>query len=457
MKINSKLIIKQNSKIATALKKIENNEQGALIVIDNNNIVIGTLTDGDIRRCLIDGFKTSDLVIQAVNKNFIYATSKTTRDFILKALDMNKRLIPLIDNKKRLLDIYSKNNFIIDKKTKFTIHSRAPGRISFSGGGSDMTQYLFENKTAVLNATINMYSNCILNIRDDKKIIIYSFNLNKIISFKDINKFLNADDEFNLIRAAIKIIEPDFGFELNLFSDFNIGSGLAGSTALLASIFGCFNDLRDYQWSKYELSELCFQAERIVFKQKGGWQDQYATVFGGFNFIELSKQKNIVNQLKIPKQMRDQLETYISLVDTKRVHNSGNIHKSNFRKPSEKLNKDIANLYSNAYEMKDYLSKMDFINFNDQINKNWLFKKTISNKVSLKKIDNIIKEGLKNGALSSKLLGSGQGGFIFFIINPSKIKQFSDWIKKNKFNHIKIKFDDFGLSVWRSNEKSILY
>jgi D-glycero-alpha-D-manno-heptose-7-phosphate kinase len=226
---------------------------------------------------------------------------------------------------------------------------------------------------------------------------------------------------------------------------------------LLASIFGCFNDLRDYKWSKYELSELCFQAERIVFKQKGGWQDQYATVFGGFNFIELSKQKNIVNQLKIPKQMQNQLETFIYLIDTKKVHNSGDIHNSNYRKPSKELNKDISNLYSNAYEMKDYLSKMDFINFNEQVNRNWLFKKTLSNKVSLKKIDNIIKEGLKNGALSSKLLGSGQGGYIFFIINPNKIKQFIEWIKKNNFKQIKIKFDENGLSVWRSNEKSILY
>ena len=178
MKNNSKLIISQNSKISTALKKIEKNEQGALVVLDNNK-VIGILTDGDIRRFLIDGYKTSDLVIKAVNKSFIYATQKTTRDFVLKALDMNKRLIPLLDKNKNLIDIYTKNNFTIDKNTKFTIHSRAPGRISFSGGGSDITQYLFENKTAVLNATINMYSNCILKLRDDKKIIVYSSNLAK--------------------------------------------------------------------------------------------------------------------------------------------------------------------------------------------------------------------------------------------------------------------------------------
>ena len=78
--------------------------------------------------------------------------------------------------------------------------------------------------------------------------------------------------------------------KLEIFSDFPSNSGLGGSSAISAVILGCFNEFRDDPWDTYELSELAFQAERLTLNIAGGWQDQYACTFGGFNFIEFTKE-----------------------------------------------------------------------------------------------------------------------------------------------------------------------
>lgn len=454
MKNLSKLIVNINSKISTALKLIESNETGALIVINENKKVEGVLTDGDIRRSLLKGLKMSDKVRLATNKNYIFATEKTSSDYILKALDLNKKIIPLINSKKVLLDAYTKDNFIIKKQLKFLIHSRAPGRISFSGGGSDLTKYIIDKNIAVLNVSINLYSYCTLNLKENENIIIISSNIPKVKKYKNLEDFLKKNDEFNLVRAAIRLIRPTYGFELILSADFEIGSGLGGSTAMLASIFGCFNDLRINKWNRYELSELCFQSERIVFNQKGGWQDQYGTIFGGFKLIEFSKNKNIVNQLNLPSSTINSLETCINLVDTNKFHDSGLIH-SKIKLPNKtnELKSYISEMYKNVYKIRDSLLFSDFKSFNNLINDNWKFKKKISGKISTKKIDNLIASGLKNGSISSRLLGSGKGGFIMFFVDPQKIHNFNNWIKKNKLKSKKIKFDNSGLEVWRTFEK----
>ena len=85
-------------------------------------------------------------------------------------------------------------------------------------------------------------------------------------------------------------------------------SGLGGSAAVVSSILGCFNEFRRDKWNKHEIAELAYQAERMYLGIAGGWQDQYATVFGGFNFIEFQKSGNIVQPLRISNDVLCELE-----------------------------------------------------------------------------------------------------------------------------------------------------
>ena len=92
-------------------------------------------------------------------------------------------------------------------------------------------------------------------------------------------------------------------------------------SALVSSILGCFNSAFQKNWSKREIAELCFMIERIKTGINGGWQDQYSTVFGGFNFIEF-KEKNTVNSLRINRDTILNLEQILCLCYTNISHNS---------------------------------------------------------------------------------------------------------------------------------------
>jgi D-glycero-alpha-D-manno-heptose-7-phosphate kinase len=87
----------------------------------------------------------------------------------------------------------------------------------------------------------------------------------------------------SLLAATVSVLRPTSGFDLFVRSDFPVGSGLGGSSAVTTAIVAAFNELRLDRWTTYELAEVCFQAERLCFGVAGGWQDQYASAFGGFN------------------------------------------------------------------------------------------------------------------------------------------------------------------------------
>ena len=191
----------------------------------------------------------------------------------------------------------------VDKEASVLIRAKSPVRISFSGGGSDTTNYFELNDGATLNATISLYAHSRLRIRSDKKISVNSLDLNKKIEAKNLKSFLKLKNQFGLIQSLLKLLNPNFGFDLLLYSDFNMKSGLGGSSAVISSIIGCFNECRIDQWSLHEMAELSFQAERLSFNVAGGWQDQYATVFGGLNFMEFNKVRNTIHPLRLPNNI----------------------------------------------------------------------------------------------------------------------------------------------------------
>ena len=113
-------------------------------------------------------------------------------------------------------------------------------------------------------------------------------------------------------------LNPKHGFELHIYSDYPMSSGLGGSAAVSASILGCFNQFKTDKWTRHELSELAFQAERLYLGIAGGWQDQYATIFGGLNFIEFESKQNIIHPLRIDKEIINELEESLILCDTEK-------------------------------------------------------------------------------------------------------------------------------------------
>lgn len=455
MKNFNKITLNIDSTILQAMKKINLNSLGCVFVEDNNKI-LGVLTDGDLRRAIIKKNKTNENIKKYVNYDFYKLYEGYQNENILKIFDLGIRIVPILNNKNQLVNFinrkdFFKYEFLKDQLKDVQIRSRAPSRISFGGGGSDVTSYYKDNEACIFNTSINLYCNVFLEIKASKKIIIDSQDLEKVYEFSSFSKLVNDDSEsLALIRNIIKEVKPDYGFNMTIRSDFPIGSGLGGSSTVVVAILGAFNEIRANKWSKYEVAELAFKIERLVMNIKGGWQDQYASSIGGFNFMTFRSDKNTVDCLRFDEN------TVADLNDSMILCNSGMDHKSNdlhVELKEESKNETTINKIKENVELtkkaKNALTEYKIEEFGRILNEAWLLKKKFSKSVTNKSLDKIYNIGMDAGAYGAKLLGAGGGGFFLFVVPPLKRKLIESALKKHNLEVCNFSFDNKGLVTWR--------
>ena len=448
-----KYIVEIDATIQEALIKIENNHKGFILIQDISFRIIGIATDGDIRRKLLENLNLNDKIIECANKNFISAKPDTPRESLLKQLDHQIKFIPVLDINEKLISIISRDFIPKKNEQKVFARSKSPVRISFGGGGSDTSAYFSENKAAVINSTISLYTHTTLKLRDDDKIIIESLDLNDKISFNNLEELLDYNGKFALIQSVIKAIKPVFGFELYIHSDFPMSSGLGGSAVVTSSILGCFNQFRNDKWDKHDIAEIAFQAERLHLGVAGGWQDQYATVFGGLNFMEFNKEQNIINPIRLNNDTVLELEECLVLCYTGTTHDSGNIHDDQ-KEQTQKVDvqQRIQSNVELTFQMRNHLLRGRLNEFGKCLHKAWELKRSFSSKISTPWLDEIYKGAMENGAIGGKLLGAGGGGYFLFYVPSFDRHKLMNWIKTKELIVTPFVFENNGLQSWTVRE-----
>jgi D-glycero-alpha-D-manno-heptose-7-phosphate kinase len=446
--------ITESESLRLALQRIDENCYGTIFVVNENGSVVGLATDGDIRRYLISGGSLDDSVIKCANRKFVWENPRTPREILLKHLDHRIRVIPLLDENRCLVDVVSRDYMPIKTENRLYARARAPVRISFGGGGSDLTHFFYENGDgAVINTTITLFSHASLHIRKDSRVVINSLDIKETISADDLSAALKSKGRFGLILALLKLINPNFGFQLNLHSDFPLSSGLGGSAVVSAAILGCFNQLRSDQWDLHELAEIAYQAERHTLSVAGGWQDQYATVFGGFNFMEFRRDQNVIQPLRIHRDTRTELEECLILCDTGTVHDSGNIHDDQKKEmSSENVREMVKENVQISFLMRNHLLRGNLLEFGKLLDKAWHLKRRFSGKISTNYLDSIYSNARTNGAIGGKLLGAGGGGFFIFYVPPASKLQLIQHIEASGLKIWPFQFDSDGLQSWKVRE-----
>jgi D-glycero-alpha-D-manno-heptose-7-phosphate kinase len=447
-------LISDSASLREALQRIESNHHGVIFVTDANGAVAGVATDGDIRRRLLDGGALDDTIMQCTNSDFVWENPATPRELLLKKLDHRIRAIPLLDGARRLVGLVSRDHLPIQPEGAVYARARAPVRISFGGGGSDLTHYFSSaDGGAVINSTISLYSHATLRTREDEQVIVRSRDLDEILEADDLPSALAAEGRFGLVQALLRAIRPDFGFELFLHSDFPMSSGLGGSAVVSASILGCFNQFRRDQWDLHELAEIAYQAERHYLGVAGGWQDQYATVFGGFNFMEFRMDQNIVHPLRIHPDTLLELEECLILCDTGTTHDSGNIHEDQRKQMESAHVLDLVDANVRlCYEMRNDLLRGRLRQFAESMDKAWQIKRQFSGKISSSRLDQIYAGAKSNGAIGGKLLGAGGGGFFLFYAPPYRKYELLTYLETSGLKTRPFRFEPEGLRAWTVRE-----
>jgi D-glycero-alpha-D-manno-heptose-7-phosphate kinase len=443
----SKLLLNKNSTVKKALIKIKSNGYGILFIMDYNNTVIGSVSDGDIRTQIIKSNNLDLPISICVNKNFHFINSGEDREKILKLYDKNIRIVPVLDRSKKIIQIIDlkKINISLSKKDKI-IKTRSPLRISLAGGGTDFAEYFYDNSGLSISLAIEKYVYAVLKIRDDSEIVIESNQQRQKIIYKNI-KDIKYDGKLDIIKAPIKLLKPDFGFEIYVETSLESKSGLGGSSAITAAVLGAINYFQSYKLNRYEISEHSIQAERVELNIPGGWQDQYSSVFGGCNIIEFNKKNNLVYNVNLNKNILSELEQRIFICNT------GLSHKGSFIQKNNKIsNKLFYNFVSKnkliAEKIKTLILKGDLDKLGEVIQEGWELKKKVSKYMLNNKINSLEKKLLNSGASGCRLLGSGGGGYMLFYVNTNQRPNFLRSLKSFKIDYFSPKFDNDGLYVW---------
>ena len=442
--------IAETETIEEAFRRLNLNMLGILFAQDSSGRVVGAVTDGDIRRKLLGGISIRDQVASCVNRDFVWAKADAPREQILKLLDQRVHVVPILDTERRLVDVFSRDLFNLSEESEVFARARSPVRISFSGGGTDLTHYFVDNGGAVLNATIAMYAHATLRRRSDSRIKIYSHDFRCTVEAENLAA-LGSGGELALIKSVIRLIKPTYGFDLDVSADFPVGSGLGGSAVVSSAIIGCFNEFRSDQWDRHEIAEMAFQAERLMLNIPGGWQDQYATVFGGFNHMEFSSEQNTIVPLRLDPNIIAELEESLLLCYTGFNHDSGEVHRDQkAQHQSSDAVAAAARQKEMTREIRHHLLRGQLLDCGRLIDEAWHAKRRLSSKISSTELDAIYDHAKANGAVGGKLLGAGGGGYFIFFVRPFERYPLITALEGKGLRCSRITFEENGLRTWKS-------
>jgi D-glycero-alpha-D-manno-heptose-7-phosphate kinase len=333
------------------------------------------------------------------------------------------------------------------------IRAKAPLRISFAGGGTDVPPYPEREGGCVLNATIDNYAWGSLRPREDGRIRIESVDLGISLDCP-VDRELQLDGELDLVKATIKRLQAQNSkaFEVFLHSDAPPGSGLGSSSALIVGLVGLVKEFKSLSLTEYEIAQLAYLIEREDLQIQGGHQDQYAASFGGFNFIEFYKDRVIVNPLRIHQDTINELEHNLLLCYTGTTRRSDRIIEDQTNRFEEKREATLNALREQkqlAMDMKNALLSRRLDDFGDLLHSAWESKKSLSPKISNGTIDEMYETGRKNGALGGKITGAGGGGYMLLYCQFEKKHRVVEALKKFGALPTEFAFESRGLQTWR--------
>ena len=330
------------------------------------------------------------------------------------------------------------------------VRSRAPLRISFSGGGTDVMPFPREKGGCVLSATIDKYCYATIIPRNDEQIKLTSLDYDTVAKYK-VKEKLEYDGKLDLIKASFNVMNISEGLNLFICTDAPPGTGLGSSSTLVVAVVGAIAQWKGLPLTNYEISELAYKIEREELGIFGGLQDQYAATFGGFNFIEFQDSIVIVNPLRIKQHILNELHFNFILCYTGGIRLSANIVRQqteSYRNRKPKVVSALEELKHLTIEMKNALLRGELNNFGLLLHESWKNKKKLHPSISNSKIDEMYTEAQKNGALGGKILGAGGGGYLLIYCPFSKKHIVASRLEALGGQIVNFNFDNLGLQKW---------
>ncbi len=313
--------------------------------------------------------------------------------------------------------------------------------MSFFGGGTDMEDYFKEENGAVISTTFDKY--CYVNVRHLPRFFDYSSE----ISYSKTERVTNVDDiQHPAVREAMKMLDMH-EIRLTYEADLPARSGLGTSSSFAVGMLNAFYALKGKYADKKKLADEAIYLERVLCNEAGGWQDQIAASYGGFNRINFNANGYEVLPIIISPERKQKLNDRLMMFFTGFTRFSSDVQKMNSSSHIEDKKTKLKKMYELVDEAEKVLTdeERDLDDFGRLLDTTWRLKKGTGGSVSTDNIDALYEKGIAAGALGGKLLGAGGGGFLVFYVQPENVEKVREAMKD--LMHIPFKFEDGGTRV----------
>lgn len=315
--------------------------------------------------------------------------------------------------------------------------------MSFFGGGTDMKEFFNEHGGAVLSTTFDKY--CYVTVRHLPPFFDYKTELSysKIERVEEIEKIVHP-----AVREAMKMLDTK-DIRLTYEADLPARSGLGTSSSFAVGMLNAFHCLKGHYADKRKLADQAIHLERDLCQEAGGWQDQIAASFGGFNKITFKDNSYDVTPLIISPERKKLLNDNLMMFFTGFTRFSSDVQKANQATPETKAAKierlkEMLRLVDDAQKVLVDASA-DLNDFGRLLDHTWKLKRQTGSAVSTSGIDALYDKGIAAGALGGKLLGAGGGGFLVFYVPKEKQAAVHEAMKD--LLYIPFRFENEGTKV----------
>lgn len=293
------------------------------------------------------------------------------------------------------------------------IITKTPLRISFTGGGTDISDYYIRNGGAVVSTGINKYIYITVNKKFDDKIRV-SYSRTEIVN--EVEELYH-----DLVRECMKLVGIKGGIEITSIADIPSGTGLGSSSTFTVGLLNALHTYNGYAPSAEELAQQACKVEIDILKHPIGKQDQYAAAYGGMNYFKFNPdgtvdRKRIYLDEVNAREMRQKLMMFYtgmtrsadSILTEQKKNTASSIDSLDFMKEQ-------------AYRMYNELITSGFTeNFGKELHVGWQKKRSLAASISNDMINEYYEKALNAGAVGGKLLGAGGGGFLLIYCNEEK-------------------------------------
>ena len=321
------------------------------------------------------------------------------------------------------------------------IISKTPLRMSFVGGGSDLPAFYRRNGGAVLSTSIDKYIYINVNKKFDSGIRVAYSKTEEVDSVSKI--------EHKLVKESLKYLDISGGLEITSIADIPAsGSGLGSSSSFTVGLLNTLNAFNNNYCSKEKLGLESCKIEIEKCGQPIGKQDQYAAAYGGLNLIEFNKDDSVKVTPVIAKT-----DTIKTIEDNILVFYTGITRSATeilTKQNSEIINNELKNntlikMVDLTYNLFNEIQNNNHKAFGEILNENWLLKKSLTDGISNKFIDDCYDTAIKAGALGGKILGAGAGGFLMFYAPKKNHKKIESSL--SRLQKVDVKFEKNGSQI----------